>query len=120
MPTAPAVLPVWETNYTYEIDPTVSRTKGFTFFGLKEQKRIGTRRRMVANVSRLLKDDHLPRWLWFILGVCNEGQLDFTDTIADESGTRTVNIRLIDGAFEIVTNGADATVTCDVEILRES
>lgn len=109
-------LPPWQVDYSYDISPNVERS---SLRGKVTQSKKGHRRIMRASVNRLLRYSEIPYFEYFIREVNNDGAGKFTDTYQDENGTVTSGeIRIVDGAYDVVFDGRNARVSCQIEVFR--
>lgn len=107
--------PPWSIDYTFDQENAVTRSQGR---GLKKQARYSKKQVTTASATRKLTGIELPYFEYFIRNECIDGSIKFTDRYKDGSGVQIGTIRIVNGAYTVVTNGINHTVTCQIEVFR--
>lgn len=114
MPTLNYINP-WLIDYSYNIAPSQTRTTtpGFTRQAKKSHRHIYR-----GPASLLLRGAELPYFEYFVKETLKEGSLKFTGYYADQSGTQTGTIRIVNGAYSVAFDGRNGRVSCEIEVFR--
>lgn len=105
-------LPAWGVGYSYDVQGAVMRSDR----GPSRQRRTSQKIVTIASVTRNLRYAELPYFEWFVRGICNDGQLAFTDSYADGAGLSTGLVRILNGAYNVSTDTRNHIITCELEI----
>lgn len=108
-------LPAWKIEYDYTLTNAILRDQNP---GYTRQARKSHRQIMIANAQRFLRGAQLPYWEHFILNVCREGSLKFTDYYADGNGVQQGLIRVVNGRYSVQTDTRNHIVSCQIEVFR--
>lgn len=108
--------PPWDISYSYSVRSSLVGAS--RLMGGRDQARVSQKEVVIARVSRMLRGDKLAYFEYFIRGVCNDGQLSFTDKYKDGSGVTSGEVRLVDGAYSVKYDNTYFRVTCDIEVFR--
>lgn len=108
-------LPPWSVDYSYEIKPNNVRSGGT---GRVRQRGLSHRRIMMAQVTRQLIGMQLPYFEGFISSIINNGAGKFIDSFADQNGLNTGEVRIYQGKYDVIFNGRDAVISCELEVFR--
>lgn len=109
-------LPAWvqPTNLNV-LSPVIQTVEGGKFASRKLSSSYMHRQ---MSVERFLFRAELPYFEHFIRSVCDEGHKPFNDKFIDENGVlQTAKIKLINGAYSVVTDSRNHRLTCRIEII---
>lgn len=113
--TAISDFPPWSIDYSFDLSNPVDRSSSR---GLKSQASFSKRQVTIASAVRKLTGIELPYFEYFIREVCIDGSVKFTDRYKDGGGVQSGDIRIVDGAYVVSTNGINHTVSCQIEVFR--
>jgi hypothetical protein len=114
MQTWPLFLPHFSANnYSWSIDLPIIRSD---LQGHVDQRLVSHRELITFPTTLILYGVQLPLFEFFIRELCNEGNAYFNGYYLTESGEQSGVMRLVNGAYNVITDGLVSTVTCSVEL----
>jgi len=115
MPTMQYLSP-WEQTYSFQVEKDfVGTDTGYHV----QRSDFQENEIVVAELTRRLWRFELGYWEYFIRVLCKEGSLKFTDYFADGQGLRQIEIRLIDGSYDVQSDDSRKfTINCSAEVIN--